>query len=409
VYVSRLSLTDFRSYERVDLTLGRGVSAFVGPNGQGKTNLVEALGYAATLSSHRVAGDAALVRVGATRAVVRVRTERGDQPSVVEVEINPGQANRAQVNRAPVRRARDVLGIVRTVLFAPEDLALVKGDPEGRRRFLDELAVQVSPRMSGVLGDYDRILRQRNALLKTAAGPRRSGRRPPAGREAPPAEGGRDLHTLDVWDGKLAQVGAEILAGRLRLISELRPHVGRAYEQVSDGQGDVLLGYRSSLADDDTVQVAADGEFSAADLEGRMLDAMRRLRTRELDRGVSLVGPHRDDLVLELGGLPAKGYASHGESWSLALALRLATFHLLTHGSDGSDDGGIAGWADGSEPVLILDDVFAELDVRRRARLAELVGGAEQVLVTAAVPVDIPDVLAGARYDVMSGQVNRVR
>ncbi len=408
MYVSRLSLTDFRSYERVDLTLDRGVSAFVGPNGQGKTNLVEALGYAATLSSHRVAGDAALVRAGATRAVVRVRTERGDQPSVVEVEINPGQANRAQVNRAPVRRARDVLGIVRTVLFAPEDLALVKGDPEGRRRFLDELAVQVAPRMSGVLGDYDRILRQRNALLKTAAGPRRSGRRPPAG-DPPAAEGGRDLHTLDVWDGKLAQVGAEILAGRLRLISELRPHVCRAYEQVSDGQGDVALGYRTSLDDDDAVPVAADGEVSAADLEGRMLDAMRRLRTRELDRGVSLVGPHRDDLVLGLGGLPARGYASHGESWSLALALRLATFQLLTNGSDGSEDGGIAGWADGSEPVLILDDVFAELDVRRRTRLAELVGGAEQVLVTAAVPLDIPDVLAGARYDVMSGQVNRVR
>jgi DNA replication and repair protein RecF len=410
VYVSRLSLTDFRSYEQVDLALDRGASAFVGPNGQGKTNLIEALGYAATLSSHRVAGDAPLVRTGAARAVIRVRSERGDAQSVVEVEINPGQANRAQVNRAPVRRARDVLGIVRTVLFAPEDLALVKGDPDGRRRFLDELAVQVAPRMSGVLADYDRILRQRNALLKSAAPPRRAGRRPPAPGPEPPDDGPgpvRALGTLDVWDAKLAEVGAEVLAARLRLIAELGAHVGRAYEQVSDGQGDIALGYHSSLdaaADD----AELDGDLSVAALNDKLLEAMARVRSREIDRGVSLVGPHRDDLVLGLGGLPAKGYASHGESWSLAFALRLATYHLLTHGSVDAVGGPIAGWADGSEPVLILDDVFAELDVQRRSRLAALVGSAEQVLVTAAVPHDIPEALVGARYDVMAGRVNRV-
>lgn len=417
MYVTRLALTDFRSYEQVDIGLEPGASAFVGPNGQGKTNLVEALRYAATLSSHRVASDAALVRAGAQRAVVRVRTQAGDRQTVVEVEINPGQANRAQVNRAPVRRARDVLGIVRTVLFAPEDLALVKADPDGRRRFLDELAVQVSPRMAGVLADHDRILRQRNALLKSAGGARRSGRgssRP----EPPDPDGsgdvavGRNLGTLDVWDAKLAHVGAQILATRIRLIEELRPHVSLAYAQVSNGQGEVALRYRSSLGasgDDDALPDADAGHIGvpAVELERQLLEAMGRLRRKEIERGVSLVGPHRDDLVLGLGGLPAKGYASHGESWSLALALRLATFQLLTHGSTGELEGGIAGWAEGSEPVLILDDVFAELDVDRRARLAELVGVAEQVLVTAAVPHDVPETLAGARYDVLGGEVHR--
>lgn len=412
MYVSRLSLTDFRSYEQVDLSLEPGASAFVGPNGQGKTNLIEALRYAATLSSHRVAADGPLVRAGAARAVIRVRCERGDQQSLVEVEINPGHANRAQVNRAPVRRARDVLGIVRTVLFAPEDLALVKGDPDGRRRFLDELALQVAPRMAGVLADYDRILRQRNALLRSAAPPRRAGRRPAEARNEPDEDPGPDrgLGTLDVWDGKLAKVGAEILAARLRLIAELAPHVGHSYEQVSDGQGDVALGYRSSLGaqEEESAESELSGDLSIADLNDRLLDAMARLRGREIERGVSLVGPHRDDLVLGLGGLPARGYASHGESWSLALALRLATYHLLTHGSADGAGGGIAGWAEGSEPVLVLDDVFAELDVQRRSRLAALVGAAEQVLVTAAVPHDVPEALVGARYEVLAGQVNRV-
>lgn len=408
MHVTHLSLTDFRSYRQVDLELERGVSALVGPNGQGKTNLVEAVGYVATLGSHRVATDAALVRAGAPRAVVRLRAARGERSSLVELEINPGKANRAQVNRAPVRRARDVLGIVRTVLFAPEDLALVKGDPDGRRRFLDELAVQVSPRMAAVLADHERVLRQRGALLKSAGGLRRGRGR---GGEEPAA----DLRTLDVWDAKLAQLGAQVLAMRVRLVEELRPHVARAYEQVSGGQGEAVLGYRSSLV------AADDGEREAPEvvvphlgespelLEARLLEAMSRMRRQELERGVTLVGPHRDDLVLTLGGLPAKGYASHGESWSYALALRLASYELLTHGSSGADDGGFVGWGEDAEPVLVLDDVFAELDARRRDRLASLVAGAEQVLVTAAVAGDVPEELEGARYDVMGGEVTRVR
>ena len=425
MHVSQLSLTDFRSYEQVELTLEPGVSALVGPNGQGKTNLVEAIGYVATLGSHRVSTDAALVRAGAPRAVVRLRAVRGDRQSLVELEINPGRANRAQLNRAPVRRPRDVLGILRTVLFAPEDLALVKGDPEGRRRFLDELAVQVQPRMAGVLADYDRVLRQRSALLKTAGAARRGFRG--RGRSAGDGEsdGTDDLRTLDVWDTKLAQIGAQVLATRVSLVEQLRPHVAQAYEQVSDGQGAAVLGYRSSLeasASDDegaprsraaipaVVEVPHLGARTDL-LEAQLLEAMSRLRRQEIDRGVSLVGPHRDDLVLTLGGLPAKGYASHGESWSFALALRLACYQLLTHGSPDDDvtGAGFSDWGEGAEPVLVLDDVFAELDARRRDRLATLVASAEQVLVTAAVAQDVPEQLEGARIDVMGGQVRRVR
>ena len=425
MHVSQLSLTDFRSYEQVELTLEPGVSALVGPNGQGKTNLVEAIGYVATLGSHRVSTDAALVRAGAPRAVGRLRAVRGDRQSLVELEINPGRANRAQLNRAPVRRPRDVLGILRTVLFAPEDLALVKGDPEGRRRFLDELAVQVQPRMAGVLADYDRVLRQRSALLKTAGAARRGFRG--RGRLAGDAEsdGTDDLRTLDVWDTKLAQIGAQVLATRVSLVEQLRPHVAQAYEQVSDGQGAAVLGYRSSLeasASDDegaprsraaipaVVEVPHLGARTDL-LEAQLLEAMSRLRRQEIDRGVSLVGPHRDDLVLTLGGLPAKGYASHGESWSFALALRLACYQLLTHGSPDDDvtGAGFSDWGEGAEPVLVLDDVFAELDARRRDRLATLVASAEQVLVTAAVAQDVPEQLEGARIDVMGGQVRRVR
>jgi DNA replication and repair protein RecF len=289
------------------------------------------------------------------------------------------------------------------VLFAPEDLALVKGDPDGRRRFLDDLLVQLTPRIAGTLTDYERVLRQRSALLKSAGAAMRS-------------RAGADLRTLDVWDAKLAQAGAQIVVAREALVAALRPQAADAYRQVSSGQGELELAYRSSLdsalgrgQDDDAPAAApADAPAATAELvEARLLEAMGRLRSKEVERGVSLVGPHRDDLVLTLGGLPAKGYASHGESWSVALALRLASWTLLTHGFD--DAGGwAADWGPDGEPVLILDDVFAELDTRRRDRLAELVAPARQVLVTAAVPQDVPEPLAGARVDVMGGEVSRV-
>jgi DNA replication and repair protein RecF len=381
VHLTRLSLTDFRSYPEADLTLGPGVTAFVGPNGQGKTNLVEAVGYVATLGSHRVATDAPLVRVGAQRAVVRAAVMRAGRETLVEVELVPGAANRARLNRGPVPRAREVLGALRTVLFAPEDLGLVKGDPDGRRRFLDDLLVARAPRFAGVRGDYERVLRQRNALLKTAGATIRAGR--------------GDVRTLDVWDSHLATVGAELLAGRLRLVHLLAPDVAKAYAAVSDGQGEASIAYRTSLGED-----VADGDPPARDqLEARLLVALAKARPNELERGVSLVGPHRDDLQINLGPFPAKGFASHGESWSLALALRLASYELLR--ADGGPDG------DG-EPVLVLDDVFAELDTGRRDRLAALAAGAEQVLVTAAVSQDVPEALEGARFDVRNGEVRRV-
>jgi DNA replication and repair protein RecF len=376
--LNHLSLRDFRSYTEVELALEPGVTALVGPNGQGKTNLVEAVGYLATLSSHRVAADAPLVRLGAERAVVRGNVTRGSRALLVEVEISPGKANRARVNRSPVPRPRDVLGILRTVLFAPEDLAMVKGDPSERRRFLDDLLVVRTPRLAGVRADYDRVLRQRNALLKSAGASIRAGK--------------GDLRTLEVWDANLATTGAELLAARLELVDALRPLVDKAYDAVADSGGPAALDYRCSLGDG--VPLVADRDM----LSGALLNAISELRKSELDRGVSLVGPHRDDLLLKLGPMAAKGYASHGESWSFALALRLAAYDLLS--SDTDDDG---------EPVLILDDVFAELDGQRRERLAGMVAGAEQVLVTAAVPDDVPEALAGARVDVMGGEVRRVR
>ncbi|WP_264028990.1 DNA replication/repair protein RecF [Cellulosimicrobium sp. SH8] len=433
MYVSHLSLVDFRSYESVDVELVPGVNALVGPNGQGKTNLVEAIGYVATLASHRVAGDAALVRAGATRAVVRTRVVRGDRASTVELEIASGRANRARINRSPAKRPRDVLGIVRTVLFAPEDLALVKGDPDGRRRFLDQLAVLLVPRVAALLADYERVLRQRGALLKSATALRgRRATRPTAAAEPPPdddaAEGtSSPLATLEVWDARLASLGAEITALRLQLVAALTPYVAEAYEQVSAGQGEAQTAYRSSVDEALDPDGAADGVPTrgepgtdgdgpasglpdAPTLERRMLDAMRAVRAKEIERGVNLVGPHRDDVVLTLGGLPAKGYASHGESWSFALALRLASYRLLRDGAPAGLDSLL--WADqwgpDGEPVLVLDDVFAELDVRRRERLAELVADAGQVIITAAVPDDVPALLDGARFAVHDGTVSRV-
>ncbi|MGZ4617023.1 MAG: DNA replication/repair protein RecF [Actinomycetes bacterium] len=376
--LTHLSLRDFRSYAEVELPLDAGVTALVGPNGQGKTNLVEAVGYLATLGSHRVAQDAPLVRLGAERAVVRGNVVRDDRALLLEVEITPGRANRARVNRAPVPRSREVLGILRTVLFAPEDLALVKGDPSERRRFLDDLLVVRTPRLAGVRADYDRVLRQRNALLKSSGAAIRAGK--------------GDLRTLEVWDAHLCTTGAELLAARLDLVDALRPLVDKSYDAVADSGGPAALDYKSSLGAD--VPLVPDRDLLAA----AMLNEIAGVRRNELDRGISLVGPHRDDLVLKLGPLPAKGYASHGESWSFALALRLAAYDLLRGDTD-----------EGGEPVLILDDVFAELDSRRRERLAGLVAGAEQVLVTAAVAADVPEALTGARVDVMAGEVRRVR
>ena len=365
MHLRRLAVTDFRSWESAELDLQPGVTVLVGPNGVGKTNLVEAAGYLATLGSHRVATDAPLIRRGAPRALVRGVVVHQGRELTVELEIAPGRANRARVNRAPAK-PRDVLGILRTVLFAPEDLALVRGDPGERRRFLDDLLVLRFPRYAAVRSDYERVLRQRSALLKTA-------------------RGGGDLRTLDVWDGHLARHGAALLTGRLELVAAIGPRAVEAFAEVAPTSDPIAVGYRCSL----------EGELppSSDELEPLLVEAMGRLRRQEVERGVCLVGPHRDDLELRLGDGPAKGYASHGESWALALALRLASYRLLC--------------ADDVEPVLVLDDVFAELDTRRRTALAEVARRAEQVLITAAVAEDVPDGLDGDRFAVSGGHVER--
>jgi len=380
MHLTHISLADFRSYEAVEVSLDRGVSTFVGSNGQGKTNLVEAVGYLAHHSSHRVPTDAPLIRYGRKRAVVRGSVERAGRTALIELQIVSGAANLVRVNRSPLTRPRDALGLLRTALFAPEDLVLVRGEPEGRRRFLDDLLVSRAPRFAGIRSDYDRALRQRNALLRSAAATHRSGR--------------ADLRTLDVWDGHVAVSGAELVAGRIHLIRKISPHVLEAYATLSACDAEPRLSYRCTLGE----SIGLDETPSRQELHELLLQGLAAVRRQELERGVTLVGPHRDDLVIGLGDMPAKGFASHGECWSLALALRLAGYELLR--ADPGPDG------DG-EPVLILDDVFAELDTGRRDRLIELISQADQVLITAAVPQDVPSCLTGTSFTVSSGQVLR--
>lgn len=374
MHVEHLSLTDFRSYATAEVELGPGVTTLVGDNGQGKTNVVEALAYLATLGSHRVATDASLVRAGAERAVVRGRLRRGGRAALLELEITPGRANRARVNKAPTR-PREVLGLLRTVVFAPEDLGVVKGEPDQRRRFLDDLLVALHPRFAGVRADYDRIVRQRSALLKNGRGLRGEA---------------RDglLSSLDVWDSHLARTGADLLQARLATLDQLAPYAEQAYADVAGVPGALVTAYRARGLDPgsrsaDTAALPPP-PTDRVELYEALLAAIARARTAELDRGTTLVGPQRDDVDLLVNGLPARGYASHGESWSAALALRLGSFDLLR--DTGGEDG---------EPVLILDDVFAELDARRRRHLAARAVDAEQVLVTAAVAEDVPAELAG--------------
>lgn len=356
MYVRHLALRDFRSWAELDLELTPGRTVFVGPNGFGKTNLVEALWYCATLGSHRVATDAPLIRAGAEHAIVSTIVVSEGRELAVDLEITAGRANKGRLNRSPVRSTREILGAVRAVLFAPEDLALVRGDPGERRRYLDELATVRRPRVAAIRADYDKVLRQRTALLKSATGGRYR------------ADPGL-LETLDVWDGHLAAHGAELMAARLELVNQLAPEVEKAYQLLAPASRPAAIAYRASVD-------LPEGSSDTAALVAALMEELARRRGAELDRGMCLVGPHRDDLELRLGEQPAKGFASHGESWSMALSLRLASYELLR--------------AEGSEPVLILDDVFAELDNSRRRALAGVAAGAEQVLITAAVGEDIP-------------------
>jgi len=382
VRVLHLSLTDFRNYASAEVALARGPNLFVGRNGQGKTNLVESLGYLATLGSHRVSSDAAMIRQGTDSAIVRARLESEGRELLAEVQINRTGANRAQVNRSAIK-PRELPRYFTSVLFAPEDLALVRGEPSGRRRFLDELLVTRAPRFAGVQADYDRVLRQRNTLLKSA---RASG-----------VKAGQ-LGTLDIWDERLVALGTEIVVARERLVADLAPEVARSYAAVAGedhaARLSTVLSIRGATVDDDAPAPEAPTEQVApAEVADVFREALARVRPSELDRGLTLVGPHRDDLFLSLNGLPARGYASHGESWSFALALKLASAAVVRAEASTGD------------PVIVLDDVFAELDGSRRERLADAVADYEQVLITAAVEEDVPDRLAAHTVRISAGTI----
>ncbi len=377
MYVRHLGLRDFRSWEHAELELHPGRTVFVGPNGYGKTNLIEALWYSTTLGSHRVGTDMPLIRAGASRAVVSTIVVNEGRECAVDLEIAAGRANKGRLNRSPVRSTREVVGVLRAVLFAPEDLALVRGDPADRRRYLDDLATVCRPVIAGVRADYDKVLRQRTALLKSVSGARYRG-----------DQGA--LETLDVWDSRLAEHGAELMAARIELVNQLAPEVEKAYQLLAPESRPASIGYRASF------DVEPGTGTDRGLLEAGLLAALSVRRDAELERGMCLVGPHRDELELRLGDQPAKGFASQGESWSLAVALRLAAYELLR--------------ADGGEPVLLLDDVFAELDLARRLALATVAESAEQVLVTAAVLEDIPAGWDARRVniDLRDGESGRV-
>lgn len=394
--LSELVLQNYRSFNDAELAFEPGPNVLLGFNGVGKTNIAEAIGYLTTLSSHRVSHDGPLIRHGESQAIIRGQAHRGGQSAFLEVEINPGRSNRARINRGAAVRATEVLGILRSVLFAPEDLELIKGSPAVRRRLFDSLAVQLRPALGALRQDYEKVLRQRNALLKSIR-----------------HEGFTPTHesTLEVWDQQLAQTGARVLKARLEMVANLRPHVAEAYHQLSDSVRTARMSYLSSL--DGSLNEEEDGapqpsgtqpapleSASTEELAQQLHLSLQGARKRERERGLTLVGPHRDDVHFHLDATPVKGYASHGETWSYALALRLASYRVML-----DDDP-----SEGAEPILILDDVFAELDARRRARLAQLATGAEQLIVTAAVDDDVPESLRANAYRVESAdQLSTVR
>ena len=386
--IKHISLANFRNYETAEVSFSPGVNLLVGPNGQGKTNLVEAIRYLSTLASHRVAGYLPLIRHAQPeieQAVIRVLANHDGRDALLEVELNRTSPTRARINKANATRLRDILGYVNTVTFAPEDLDIVKKDPSNRRAFIDELLVQVSPRFAGVFTDYERVLRQRNTLLRTA---RQTSAK------------GTALSTLDAWDESLVKFGAEIVAARVALVDRLRPLLTEAYQSIAIANNEPRIVTKSSLVgatlvdEDDTGALENIESSDVAEVEELFRAKLAQIRQNELDRGITMVGPHRDDLVLMLSDLPAKGYASHGESWSFALGLRLASISLLRSETRSGD------------PILILDDVFAELDAGRRSRLAELVANNEQVIITAAVGEDVPAELKARVFEVAAGEVS---
>ena len=384
MHVKHLTLSNFRNYTTAELPLNSGINLFVGRNGQGKTNLAEAIFYCATLSSHRVSGYLPLIKRETNKAIIRVLAGFEDRENLLELELNSDGANRARVNKSEISRIRDVIGYVNVVIFSPEDLDIVKRDPSNRRAFIDELLIQLTPRLAGVFSDYERVLKQRNTLLRTS-------------KNLPANSPG--LSTLDSWDDSLVRIGSEIIANRYDIVQRMIPHLQDAYSAIADEKNDPNISIRTSLLASSLVDTELDSEdaylqtLDRAEIETLFRNRLASVRSKELERGLTLVGPHRDDLVLFLGPLQAKGYISHGESWSYALALKLASAALLRKASMAGD------------PILILDDVFAELDSLRRSRLADLVADNEQVIITAAVAEDVPSELRASRFLVLAGTV----
>ena len=387
MFVKHLTLSHFRNHKNSELVFEKGVNLLVGPNGMGKTNVVEAIEYLSTLNSHRVAGYQPLIGKDGSQALIRIKVSHLDREVLVDLELNRENTNQLRINGSPTNRMRDVLGIVQTVVFAPEDLDIVKRDPSNRRSFIDQLVIQFAPRMAGVIADYERVLKQRNTLLKTARITKTSG---------------SALSTLDAWDESLIKYGVEMIQVRLEVLEKIAPHLKAAYAAIAVTNNNPSVLYKSSLLGNQVVDDSEDAELEfleitkIGEIENFYRAKLAAVRNKELERGITLVGPHRDDLVLLLGDLPAKGYASHGESWSYALALKLASAELLKAESKTGD------------PIIVLDDVFAELDSGRRDRLADLVSSNEQVFITAAVAEDVPSSLKATVFEVENGVVNRV-
>ena len=387
MFAKRVKLTNFRNYESADIELSSGVNLIYGPNGQGKTNLVEALNFFAALDSHRVAGHTPLIKQDKSTAIISLELSHENRDLLLEYEINTDSSNRARLNRSEVAKPKDILGYLNSVIFAPEDLDIVKRDPSNRRGFLDQLIVQFNPRMHGVYADYDRVLKQRNTLLKSA---RATGTK------------GEGLFTLDAWDQALVKNGSEIIAARVAITEKLSPPLVTNYQNIAKSNNEPGMFVRSSVVEsskldqDDLETQDALSTTNKEEVSGLFQQKLSLMRPKELERGITLVGPHRDDLQLNLGSLPAKGYASHGESWSYALSLKLASLEILKSESKLGD------------PILILDDVFAELDKDRREKLSNLVQQNEQVLITAAVIEDVPDNLLANKFEVDSGRVTHV-
>ena len=359
MHLSHLSLKNFRSYSELELPLNPGITIFLGRNGEGKTNIVESILYLAFLSSHRTSGDLPLVKLGESAAYTRAKIQHPEREILVELEINGERANRARINQNPIRSQKELFGLIQCIYFSPEDMDLVRGDPSERRRFIDQILTLRSPRLAGVISDYERAVRQRNALLKTRA----------------------NSAALEPWDQQVAKYGAEIIAARTTLLEEFNPFFTKVYSNISP-EKPAHIKYKSSIENPST---SPEENFQI------IIQKMGEIRSQEIDRGLTLVGPHRDDLLLHLGDHLVKGYASHGESWSIALSLKLAAYQLLLH--------------EGTKPILILDDVFSELDEERREQLISLAKSAEQTFITVAVEGDLPKDLQGTTYIVKNGSV----